>query len=756
MDKIRGLVERVTFYNEDNGYGVIKLRLDYKDEIVKKYIDTFFSNVVSVVAFFDRKPLEDEEYIFSGDIVTDPKWGLQFRATTFERCNDTLESVVAYLSSDMFPGVGEKIAKKIYKELGPNCIDEITSDKKVLDKIKINEGLKNTIYNTISENKEKETDILGLLSLGLTMKMAIRISSVLTKDAFNTVKKNPYLLIDLVDGIGFIRADAIALNNGIKPNSQIRIKAYINYYLNELINRTGDTYIEEDLLKDKLFEALNKKEDLITLESFNRGIKGLIRNKKIFVDEDRNVYNYRIYNSENEIANFVSSVLKSESSKEFNKKNIDIAIERIKQGFNIEYNEKQEAAIRNALKENISIVTGGPGTGKTTIIKGIIEAYVLIKKKEVIRDKISLLAPTGRAAKRLSEVTLHKAQTIHKFLGYNSDGFKYGNDEKIDTELVIIDEFSMVDTLLCAHLFSALNESTKIVIVGDVNQLPSIGAGEVLANLIESKEVTTTTLNKIHRQAQDSSIISLAHSINNGLIPDDILEKKKDRSFSIVYNEYIASSTITIIKKALEKGLDIIRDIQVLVPLYKGKNGIDALNKLIQATVNPLDGVEINRKEYSFREKDKVIQLVNRADKGVMNGDIGYIKRIEKIDNLYNVTVSFDNGEVEYDYDELSDLRLAYAISIHKAQGSEFSCVIVPFSMEYRFMLRRKLIYTALTRAKDYLIMLGSIEALSLGVEGIEARRKTKLLEKIKKVVNSNLLEVDIDDSDLSPFDFME
>ena len=763
MDTIYGNISRVIYYNEENGYGVVKIKLDGKNEQLKKYLEEFYSTEITVTSMFDREPLINEDYEFFGKITMNDKYGKQFMAISYSRKNETLEGVVAYLSSDLFMGVGVKTAKKIYQTLGSDCLNKIYDNKDILDSVITDKKLKDVIYDGIVSAKDKEKDILGLMSLGLTIKMATKITTFIPLDSYQKVKKNPYILIDLVEGIGFIKADKIALNNGIKPNSLIRIEAFIKFYLDTLIHRTGDAYIEEDELVEKLFSELNKESDLITKDTYEKAVKDLIKRKKIFIDENRNVYPYVIYNNENYVASFIGGLLKEEARK-FKDKDIDLALERIDKELNISYSGDQLVAIKNALKENISIITGGPGTGKTTIIRGLIEAYVILRKKDVVREKIALLAPTGRAAKRLSEVTSHPASTIHRFLGYSSLGFKYGIDEKVDSELVIIDEFSMVDINLASHLFSALKEKTKVVIVGDVNQLPSIGPGEVLANMIESHEITSTTLNQIYRQSLDSSIISFAHSINHGYVPSDILEKKKDRSFSNVYNEYIANNIVNIVKSAVSKGLNIINDIQVLIPIYRGKNGIDALNKMIQETINPkgelFNGATVERNGFSLREKDKVIQLVNRPDKGVMNGDIGQIKTIEKIDNEAIIKVKFDNGEVEYSTDEFDDLKLAYAISIHKAQGSEFSCAIVPFSMEYRFMLRRKLIYTAVTRAKNYLVMLGSSEALLVGVQGIEERRKTRLKEKIIEVVNKEGLIFDSEsisnNIELSPFDFME
>ena len=759
MESIYGSIEKLTFYNEETGFGVTKVKLDYNDLSLIKYRDIFYSNLITVTCIFDRRPIIDEVYYFDGDVVIDERFGKQFKAKLFHRkVVDTLESVVKYLSSDMFPGIGEKTAQKIYSTLGSDCLKLIMEDKSNLDKIDLKDDKKDLLYNILIENKSKEEDTLGLINMGFTLNMAVKIISVLKNNVVSRVKSNPYMLIDLIEGFGFIKADNIALNNGIKRNDPIRIEAFINYFLVSLIHQSGDTYLEEATLKEKLFEALNRGEELIDSDSYDQAIRKLIAKNKIYIDEEKNIYNYSINNSENMLATIISDILKGEAKQKFELKEINAALEVSKRVLKIDYNEKQELAIKNALKENISIITGGPGTGKTTIIKGIIETYANLMGKDFSKERIVLLAPTGRASKRLEEVTKHSAQTIHRYLGYDGRRFKYGLENKVNCDVVIIDEFSMVDVSLASHLFSALFEDTRIIIVGDADQLPSVGPGEVLLDLIESKEVTTTKLDKIHRQAEDSTIISFAHSINNGYLPDNILERQHDRSFTNVNSFEIGKYIINIIKKALEKDFDLIKDIQVLIPIYRGKNGIDAINKLLQDEFNPKTGDEISSGVNTFRENDKVIQLVNRVDKGVMNGDIGQVTSIDK--NEYGVKgmiVNYDFGQVYYEKNELDDLRLAYAISIHKAQGSEFSCAIIPFSFEYRWMLRRKLIYTGATRAKEYLIMLGDVSALSMGITGVEVKRKTKLLEKIKKSLNNNKLKF-IDDKELplSPFDFLD
>jgi exodeoxyribonuclease V alpha subunit len=379
----------------------------------------------------------------------------------------------------------------------------------------------------------------------------------------------------------------------------------------------------------------------------------------------------------------------------------------------------------------------------------------------LISEKIALLAPTGRAAKRLNEVCRFPAQTIHRFLGYEGQGiFKFGPEAKTDAKIVIVDEFSMVDLNLAARLFSSLEDDVKVILVGDVDQLPSVEPGEVLADLITSREIKTIRLDQIHRQSADSSIISLAHSVNLGFVEESIIQKQADRSFIRLEDQQIIPGILKTVEQAMLKGMDLIKDIQVLVPLYKGEIGINAINQKMQEQFNPGDGREIKHLNRVFRVNDKVIQLVNRSEKMVMNGDIGYILSLNTEDGEYcGLTVMFDFGPVDYKLDELEDLAHAYAISIHKSQGSEYELVILPFSYKYYVMLKRKLIYTGITRAKKYLVMLGNLDAFRFGIRDIEIKRKTKLAEKISTSINS-VSDLDLEDTNfmenLSPYDFMD
>ena len=337
--------------------------------------------------------------------------------------------------------------------------------------------------------------------------------------------------------------------------------------------------------------------------------------------------------------------------------------------------------------------------------------------------------------------------TIHKFLGYDRTGrFRHGPDYPVSEKIVIVDEASMIDISLVSRLFSSLLSGTKVILVGDVNQLPSVGPGQVLLDLIKSREITTIILDTIHRQAENSSIVNLAHLVNQGIIPENILEKQEDRNFIEMNNQSIIANIAKIVRQGINVGLDLVRDIQVLVPMYKGELGIDAINTYLQNEINPLvDNKEIIHLGRSFRVNDKVIQLVNRSEKQVMNGDIGFVLRLDYDDGKYlGLEVMFDSGVVYYAVNELEDLALAYAISIHKSQGSEFDLVIMPFSFKYYIMLKRKLIYTAITRAKKFLIMLGEVEALRRGITGIEEQRKSKLIQKIHKYLsNENELNIE-------------
>ncbi len=764
QENIYGSVSKITYFNEENGYGIIKIKLNYQDNKIAKYRAKLFSNILTVTCSFDRKPLINEEYDFNGEFIT-TTYGIQFKAKEFaRRGEDTLEGVITYLSSDFFPKIGKTSATKIFETLGADCLDQIENDKSVLDKVLgLTTTQKTIIYDSLMENRNKKKLTVGLLNLGISMQMSLKLIKALGDNVLNIIRENPYRLMDLVEGYGFIKCDKIALEYGFKKDDILRIGALIRYILKASTYSNGDTYMEYNDLYSKCVNEFNKEEDIITSANFGETLQRLIIEKKIYVDEEKNIFDASVYQAEGLLAQKIVGLLQEDFDYGYDINEIDSALAKVTNKLTIVYGEKQLQAIKCALRENIMIVTGGPGTGKSTIIKGIIEAYVELFNDESIRDQVALLAPTGRAAKRLKEVTKHEsAQTIHRFLGYEGHGvFRYGPENPISVKLVIIDEVSMVDVLLMSRLLASLYPGTKVVMVGDVDQLPSVGPGEVLQNLIATKEITTIVLDKIHRQAEDSTIIHFAHAINNGYLPETLLEKQHDRNFIPLDDENILENVIKVVDQAVAKGMDIIRDIQVLIPLYRGELGINALNEKMQEYFNPFKDVELKHLTRRFRINDKVIQLVNRSEKQVMNGDIGMVYSFDYDGkSIIGLTVMFDNGLVSYKKEELEDLTHAYAISIHKAQGSEFDLVVVPFTLKYYVMLKRKLIYTAVTRAKKYLIMLGNVEAINRGIQGIENHRKTKLIQKIKQIFSGVYQEniemcENLPEEEVSPYDFM-
>ena len=746
METIRGTITKVLFKNEENGYAVCKIKIDYSNKDMAKYKDYLYSNILTITSYYDRIPVEGEEIEYTGEFI-ETKYGIQLKADSFIRLKtDSLESIVAYLSSDYFPGIGKVISERIYKKLGKNCFEKIRKNKDILDEIEgISEVQKDTIYNGLVENKKREKNIVEFIAMGFTIQMAQRIVTTLSKDEIKEAKTNPYILIDKVEGIGFLRADRIASQIGIKKDSPLRLKACTMFYLNMFTYETGNCFISKDLLYTKILEIFEKDGDDYPRLLFEDILISLRNEGKIIIDGE-DVYDYFIYEAEGKLATLISTrVLYNYSEIDENK--IKSSIEKVKLINNIEYSEMQEKAIYEAFTKKIMVITGGPGTGKTTIVKGIIETYKIIFNKTNVVEDVVLLAPTGRAGKRLNEVTKHPAQTIHRFLGYDGKVFRYNENNQVNAKLVIIDEMSMVDVILASKLFGALPIDTRIIIVGDVDQIPSVSPGDVLQDIIKSRKIPTIKLDKIHRQAQDSTIIKLAHEVNSGNIPMDILDKQHDRSFThMVDEDAILKTLVAIVKRSVSQNMNILKDIQILVPMYRGKLGIDNINNVLQEEFNPNhNNEEIIHNKQKFRVNDKVIQLVNRSEDNIMNGDIGRVESFRyENDKIVGMIVVFDQAIIEYNKDTYEQLKLAYAISIHKSQGSEFYNTIIPFTKKYYMMLKRRLYYTAITRAKKYLIMLGDFEAFRMAVNNTDYSRNTKLIDKINECI-SQKKSIDID-----------
>ena len=722
MSYVEGNIQRYLFYSDDTSYSVIKIKItDTDDEEIVRFEPT-----IIICGFFPK--LENSvNYRFYGEVKDHPKYGIQYSANRFERMVDnTYEGLLDYLSSDLFKGVGKKTAERIIDALGLSALDLIAEDKHVLDNIpKISDKLRDVIFKEVVDNKEIENTLVWLYSFDISPKMAMKIYSFYGISTISTIKENPYLLIDHIEGIGFKRADEIGLKVGFKYDSPLRISAVIYYLLTEYMNKYGDTYLEKDQLVDFTLTYLNSNPDFnVEKDLVDHQIEALLELGKIVFIDNKIALSY-LYNSEKELAKKVLKI-NDINNNSIDNQTFESLLDDFQTFNNIVYTKAQKKAIYTALNNNFSIITGGPGTGKTTVIKGVIDIFKMLHNNQIENDIIKLAAPTGKAAKRLSEATGLSSTTVHKLLGYDFQGiFKFDDYNVLDAKLLIIDEASMLDSILANKLFSAIGNFTKVVIVGDANQLPSVGPGDVLNNLIISDYFNVVKLDVIHRQASDSHIVSLAYDILNRNINQDFFRNYPDKQFINATDANISYRIIEKISFFISQGYSLANDIQVLIPIYKGYNGINRINSLIQSTFNNENkDLVVKYKDKEFWYNDKVMQLVNQPEDNIMNGDQGIVIGITPNDELI---VDFSENIVKYSRKDLENLTLSYAVSIHKSQGSEFKAVILPLTKAYTIMLKRKLLYTAVTRAKENLILIGDFEAYRRGVLGLDRQRNTLL-----------------------------
>ncbi|MDP2425351.1 MAG: ATP-dependent RecD-like DNA helicase [bacterium] len=722
MPYVEGLIRQVLFFAEDSGYSVIKLEITDTTEHSLLYHEP----TIVISGFFPR--LETQvKYRFSGAFVDHPKYGTQYKATTFERIMDnTIEGIIEYLASGLFKGIGHKTAKKIVDVLGVTCLDQIANDVSVLDSVKkMPASKKQEIYETLRKNRQLESTLIWLYGFEISPKMSFRIVQKYGPRTIDTLKHNPYILIDDVEGIGFKRADDIGLKMGVEVSSPLRIRAVIYYLLTEYMNKFGDTLIDKFKLMEYTLSFLNRTEEIVTLEQVQDIIADLIFEDRLVEIGDVIMLSY-LYRAEMELAKKVR-LLSSMEESIYEDGFLEETLHHYEQDHFITYTDNQRHAILSSLKHHLVIITGGPGTGKTTIIKAIVDILELIHKTEPMYKKsIKLIAPTGKAAKRLMEATSFEASTIHRLLGYDFSGiFQYDEHNPIDASCVIVDEASMMDVMLAKHLFQAIHPKTKVIIVGDENQLPSVGPGQVLSDLLSASICPVIRLTKIHRQATDSKIIEIAYHVLNQELPESILKQTDDFHFIKSKETEVLRFITDTVHHALLQGQDLHEDIQILIPMYKGPCGIDVVNEHIQATFNKQNALnKIVFGTKTFCLDDKVIQLLNNPEDGVMNGDIGkVIAIVEGVEMI----VEFNSQQVKYSLKDLDNLQLAYAVSVHKSQGSEFKTVILPLVPGFRHMLKRKLLYTAITRAKKHLVIIGDLYSLRNGIFGLEPIRNTLL-----------------------------
>jgi len=730
---IKGIYKR-SIFKSDKGYiiGLFKVK-DTSDEELELYIN---KTITFTGYFADLK--EEDNYIFYGNLIEHPKYGMQYEVNEYERLkpNDT-EGIVEFLCSDLFKGIGEKLARNIVSVLGTDCLDMILEDKSCLNLVpKLTSKKAETIYNTLYKYEESHKTIVYLNEIGFTMQDALEIYNVYKQYTMNKIETNIYSILDKIEDIPFTKIDQIALNMGLEKESESRIKYCILYVMQQITYKNGDTYLEIEEIYDNTCKYLNLEIDLNIFKSYLNILK---EEYKIITDYEK-YYLKDIFDSELEI---IKKIHILNNLKKTKYKTLETDIKELEKYLNITYNEDQLNAIKTSLTENIAIITGGPGTGKTTIIRGITRLYQDLNKlspKEAT-EEIALLAPTGRAAKRLSESTNLPAYTIHRFLKWNKETneFQVNEYDKAMQKLIIIDETSMIDINLLGSLFKGLRDNIKLVLVGDDNQLPSVGPGQILKDLINSEKIKTVKLNTLYRQKDDSYINKLAEEIRNNTLTENFIEKKSDYQFLECNSQLIKPSLEGICKQIIKKGFNY-KQVQIMAPMYAGIVGIDSLNQTLQEVFNPKDEskLEIEYGDVIFRENDKILQLVNMPDDNVFNGDIGVIEKIipaniseSKKNEIY---VDYDGNIVKYLPKDFNKIKHGYIISIHKSQGSEFDTVILPISKYYKRMLYKKLIYTAITRAKRKLIILGEKEAFIYSVNNNEEYiRKTSLEENLKK-----------------------
>lgn len=705
MQKLRCVVERITYQNPENGYSVMRVKVKGYDELV-----TLVGNLLEVPA--------GSVLLCEGDWKVDKRYGSQFVAQTWEEVMPaTLYGIEKYLGSGLVKGIGPKFAQLIVNRFGLDTIEIIETDIKRLYEVP---GIGQKRVEKIAESWEKQKDIknvmLFLQGYGVSTAYAAKIYRQYGKESIDTVKTNPYKLADDIWGIGFKTADTIASKMGYEKNDLRRLKSGVTYTLSHMAEE-GNVYAEEEQLVKSAIELLDADETPV-----RQAISEMLQSEDLIADAEA-IYMPPFYYAEVGTANRLNKLLDCLEGSLFN---IIPDISVISKQTGVEYDEVQAEAIREAVSSKVMVLTGGPGTGKTTTTQGIITAL------RAMGLRILLAAPTGRAAKRMSEATGMEAKTIHRLLEYNpKDGYKRNDDNPLEGDALIVDECSMIDLLLMNNLMKAIPAGMRLVLVGDIDQLPSVGAGNVLRDIIDSKRIPVIRLTRIFRQAQESRIVMSAHAINKGVFPDTSNGKNTD--FFFIQQEDPEQAVDTIVKLVKERLPNAYKrptsDIQVLTPMQRGVVGAANLNMALQTVLNP-GQVSLNRSGYSFRQGDRVMQLRNNYDKEVFNGDLGYIERVDMEDRT--LFVCFDGRTVEYDVSELDELTLAYATTIHKSQGSEYPIVVMPVLMTHYVMLQRNLIYTGITRAKKICVLVGTKKALSFAIRNLSVlKRNTKLKERL-------------------------
>ena len=714
MEKLRCVVERITFHNEENGYTVLKCKVKSYHElmtVVGTMPSVTVGSVLSLQGFWKN----------------DGKYGPQFTVQSFEETLPaTVHGIEKYLGSGLIKGIGPIFAKKIVNTFGTETLEVIESDVERLLEIRgIGKVRVDRIERSWQEQKEIKNIMLFLQSYNVSTSHATKIFKTYGTDSISVVKENPYKLADDIWGIGFRTADTIARELGVAKDASVRLRSGLLYTLNKL-SEDGHCYADAKQLFETAAEMLET-----TMEKLQPVLEEMAHAEHVIV-EDEAIYLPPFYFSEVAVAKKVRTLIEATGKRHIDKSDVIERLEKPKPG-GITYDDIQLEAIRTAVGSKFMVLTGGPGTGKTTTTLGIIQAF------QASGLQVLCAAPTGRAAKRMSEATGMEAKTIHRLLEFKPpQGYQRNTENPLDADVLILDECSMIDLILMHNLLKAVPDRMTIILVGDTDQLPSVGAGNVLNDIIASEVVPVVRLTRIFRQAQDSRIIMNAHRINQGKGIDIANGKNSDFFF-------IESATP---EDALEKIIDLvatrlpqyyhadpIRDIQVLTPMQRSLVGAVNLNRMLQERLNPalepLEKPSLSRAGMKYRLHDKVMQIKNNYDKEVFNGDIGTITNVNIEDQ--ELTISFDERDIVYERSELDEVVLAYATTIHKSQGSEYPIVVLPFMMTHFVMLQRNLLYTAVTRAKRALVLVGERKAISYAIRNQKPNeRNTRLHMRLK------------------------
>jgi exodeoxyribonuclease V alpha subunit len=714
---LTGQIERITYTNPENGFTIARVRVQGQRDLI-----TVVGNLMA--------PTPGEILNMKGEWVKHPKYGKQFKVV---HCRSEVPASVhgirKYLGSGLIKGLGPVMADRIVKKFGQDTLDVIENELERLAEVAgVGEKRIAMIKTAWEEQREIRAVMIFLQSYGVSSGYAAKIFKHYGNRAIAVVKENPYRLASDIFGIGFNTADKIAEKIGLARNAEVRVEAGVLYVLQELSDE-GHVYYPYEQLVQKSREILTVDHEpvlkAISTLALKRQIviEDLNRNIETFKKNHKAVYLAKFYTCETQIADRLNSLLTA--AKAIREVKIDRAIEWVQQQLTITLAENQIKALKCALDEKLLVITGGPGTGKTTIINA------LLKILSRIGVKIMLAAPTGRAAKRLSETTGFDARTIHRLLEFSitKGGFQKDANSPLDCQLLVVDEASMIDTVLMHHLLKAVPLDATLIFVGDVNQLPSVGAGTVLEDMIVSNTMPVVELTEIFRQAKQSQIVINAHKINDGTLPTLTAahpENQLETDFYFIEQEDPAKLLEIILELSAKRiprrfGFDPIDDIQVLTPMHRGVVGAGHLNRSLQDALNPR-GMGIERAGRNFRPHDKVMQIRNNYDKEVFNGDIGRITRIYPDEQ--EVVISFDGREVVYDFSDLDEIVLAYAISVHKSQGSEYPAVIIPIHTQHYILLQRNLIYTAVTRGRKLVVMVGTRKALAIGVANDKTQKR--------------------------------